>query len=200
MSDRDPGQQVGSAQTAAPSAQTIETGLPAVSTDQLLRQLFEVIEGAKNLPMSTSVRIERDDVLDMIEAAINQLPDELRAARWLLKERDEVRAKARREADEIIEAASARVAQMVNRSEVVKASEHRAREVTDTADGESRLMMRQAEDYCDQKLASFQVALEKIQRTVASGRQRLAATVEEIEFGRANDEPDETGFFDHEIE
>ncbi len=188
-------------QAAAPSpTQTIEAGLPSVSTDQLLRQLFELIEGAKNLPMSTSVRIERDEVLDLIEGAITQLPDELRAARWLLKERDEVRAKARREAEEIIEAASARVAQMVNRSEVVKAAEHHAREVTDTADADSRLMMRQAEDYCDQKLASFQVALEKIQRTVASGRQRLAATVEEIELGRGKDDVDPGGFFDHELD
>jgi len=181
-----------------PMNQAVEAGMAAPSTDQLLRQLFELVEGAKNLPMSTSVRIERDEALDLIEEAINRLPDELRAARWLLKERDEVRAKARREADEIIEEATARVGQMVNRAEVVKAAEHHAREVTEQAEAESRLMMRQAEDYCDQKLASFQVALEKVQRTVAAGRQRLAATVEEIELGASP--ADDDGFFDQDTD
>ena len=183
-----------------PMAQSVEAGMAAPSTDQLLRRLFELVEGAKNLPMSTSIRMERDEVLDLIEAAINRLPDELRASRWLLKERDEVRAKARREADEILAEATARVGQMVNRSEVVKAADHRATEVTELAESESRLMMRQAEDYCDQKLASFQVALEKVQRTVAAGRQRLAATVEEIELGAAADESDDGGFFDQELD
>ena len=146
--------------------------------------------------MSTSVRIERDEVLEQLDEAVQRLPDELRAARWLLKERDEFLAKTRRDGEEIISDAKSRVAQMVQRSEVVKAAEQKAREVLDEAEAEARTMRREAEDYCDQKLASFEVVLERIGRTVAAGRQRLAATVEEIEFG-APDRPDDG--VDHEL-
>ncbi|MCB1029138.1 MAG: hypothetical protein KDB24_15415, partial [Microthrixaceae bacterium] len=32
------------------------------------------------------------------------------------------------------------------------------------------------EDYCDQKLASFEIVLERITRAVGTGRQKLSAT------------------------
>jgi len=156
-------------------------------TEPILRQVIEIVENARSLPMSTSVRIERDEVLELLDDAVAKLPDELRAARWLLKERDEFLAKTRRDAEEIIAEAKARVAQMVQRSEVVKAAEHQAREVLDQAEAEARRMKHEAEDYCDQKLASFQVVLERISRTVSKGRHRLAATVEESELGPAEE-------------
>lgn len=155
-------------------------------TEQVLRDLVELVEHARSLPMSTSVRLERDDVLELLDEAIVRLPDELRAARYLLKEREEFLARTRREADEIIAEAKSRVAQMVQRAEVVKAADHRARQLVDDADEEARRMRHEAEDYCDQKLASFQVVLERVGRAVAQGRQRLAATVEEIELGPAD--------------
>ncbi len=156
-------------------------------TEPILRQVIEIVENARSLPMSTSVRIERDEVLELLDDAVARLPDELRAARWLLKERDEFLAKTRRDGEEIIAEAKARVAQMVQRAEVVKAAEHQAREVLDQAEAEARRMKHEAEDYCDQKLASFQVVLERISRTVSKGRHRLAATVEESELGPADD-------------
>jgi len=182
MTDLDP--------TAAPTA-------PA-DTEAILRQLFEMVETARNLPMSTSVRVERDEVLDLIEEAVNRLPDELRAARWLLKEREEFRAKTRREGDEVIAEATERAASMVARTEVVKVAEARARDIIDAADASARHMMHEAEDYCDQKLASFEVILDKLGRTVAAGRQRLAATVEEMEL--TPDDHEGNDFFDHELD
>jgi hypothetical protein len=165
-------------------------------SDELLRQVIEIVENARSLPMSTSVRIERDEVLALLDEAIERLPDELRAARWLLKERDDFLVKTRREADEIIAEAKGRVAQMVQRAEVVKAAEHRARQILDQADAEARRMRHEAEDYCDQKLASFEIVLDRISRTVATGRKRLTATVEEMELGGAADEAG----IDHELD
>ena len=79
--------------------------------------------------------INRDEVLDLVEDAIARLPEELRAARWLLKEREEFLAQVRREGDEILEAARARAERMVQRTEVVKAAEQRARQIIDDGRG-----------------------------------------------------------------
>ena len=168
----------------------------AGGTEHVLRQMVEVVENARSLPMSTSVRVEREDLLALLDEALVRLPDELRAARYLLKEREEFLARTRREADEIITEAKSRVAQMVSRTEVVKAADQRARQLVDQAEDESRQMRHEAEDYCDQKLASFQVVLERIGRAVAQGRQRLSATVEEIELGVAANQGDEVEPFD----
>ena len=70
---------------------------------------------------------------------IAHLPDELRAARWLLKEREEFRAKAHREAEEIIADAKSHVARMVQRTEVVKAANQQAQTILDDAEASEEI-------------------------------------------------------------
>jgi cell division septum initiation protein DivIVA len=150
-----------------------------------------MIEAAPGIPMSASVRVNRDDLLDLLDEAVASLPDELRAARWLLKERDEYLQRTRREAEELIAEARTQVAHMVQKAEVVKAAEQRARHMNEEAEANARRMRREAEDFCDQRLASFENVLAKVQRSVAVGRQRLAApTLEESEL-RGFDDGDE---------
>ena len=90
------------------------------------------------MPLSSSAMINRDEILELLEEANNRLPEELRAARWLLRERDEFLAKARREADDILDAAPAQAERMVQRTEVVRAAEHRARQLVTSAERRRR--------------------------------------------------------------
>jgi hypothetical protein len=142
-------------------------------SEALLRRVAEMIAGARPMPLSASVMINKDEVLEMLDEALERLPDELRAARWLLKEREEFLAKTRRDADDILDSARARAERMVQRTEVVKAAEQRARHTIDTADEEARRLRLECEDYCDQKLASFEIVLERTLKTVAAGRTKL---------------------------
>jgi len=142
-------------------------------SEALLRRVSDMISGARPMPLSSSVMINKDEILELLDEALQRLPDELRAARWLLKERDEFLAKTRRDADDILDAARARAERMVQRTEVVKAAELRARQTVDAADEEARRLRLECEDYCDQKLASFEIVLERTLKTVAAGRSKL---------------------------
>lgn len=152
--------------------------------EQILRRVIEIVESAPGMPMSASVRVNREELLELLDDAVERIPDEVRSARWLLKEREEFMARAQRDADELIAEARSRVAHMVQRTEVVKAAEARARAVVDEAEARARRMRREAEDYCDQKLASFENVLAKVAKAVAAGRSKLAApSIEEAELG-----------------
>jgi hypothetical protein len=141
--------------------------------EALLRRVAEVIANARPMPLSASVMINRDEVLELIEEVLAQLPEELREARWLLKERDEFLLKTRRDADDLLDEARARAERMVQRTEVVKAADLRARQIVDAAETEARRLRLECEDYCDQRLASFENVLERTMKTVAAGRSRL---------------------------
>jgi cell division septum initiation protein DivIVA len=117
--------------------------------------------------------IAKEDVLELIDEALARLPEELRAARWLLKEREEYLARVRHEGDEILDQARNRAERMVQRTEVVKAAENRAYQIMDTAEAEARRLRHEVEDFCDQKLASFEIVLDRTVKLVASGRQKL---------------------------
>jgi hypothetical protein len=182
--DRDPTDDESTDRSAEPSPYRV----PEV--DQYLQQAIEMVEGAPGIPMSASVRVNRDELLDMLEEAQARLPEEIRSARWLLKEREEFRHKTRREAEELIGEAKSRVAQMVQRTEVVKAAESRARQIIEEAETTARRMRRETEDFCDQRLASFENVLAKVHKSVVAGRQRLAApSLEESELGGGMEEP-----------
>ena len=168
-------------------------------TEPLLRRAADLIASARPLPLSSSVMINKDEVLELVDEAIAQLPEELRAARWLLKEREEFLAKVRREGDEILEAARAKAERMVQRTEVVKSAEHRARHIIDAAEAEARRVRHECEDFCDQKLASFEIVLDRTLKLVNAGREKLAgAPLAAPQAAAEEPAEDESGFFDQD--
>ena len=172
-------------------------------SEALLRRVVDLINQARPMPLSASVMINRDEILELLEEAIARMPEELRSARWLLKEREEFLAKVQREGDDILDAARARAERMVQRTEVVKAAEQRARNIIETAEAGARRMRHEAEDYCDQKLASFEIVLERTTKMVRAGREKLQATpLSPGELGEAppSDEAEAAGaaFFDQD--
>lgn len=146
--------------------------------EALLEEAIEILAEARPLPMSTTVKVARDDLLHLLEQAQEQLPEELRAARWLLKERDEFIARARREHQALIDEGRAQVGRMVERQQVVKDAEARARQILDEANDEANRMKRQVEEYCDRKLARFESVLAQTSEVVRRGRQRLVGSTD----------------------
>ena len=145
----------------------------APEVERLIQGLINVIAAARPVPLSSSSMINKDEVISVLNDISLRLPDEIRAARWLLKQREDFLARTQREGDELIDLARARAGQMVQKSEVVKAAEVRARRIVEDAQSEARRLQLETEDYCDQRLASFEAVLKKTQKIVADGRSKL---------------------------
>ena len=151
----------------------------AAEVETLLRRVADLVGNARQMPLSTSVMINRDEVLELVEEAVNRLPEELRAARWLLRERQEFLTKVQREGDDILEAARVRAERMVQRTEVVREAQAVARRTVEDAEAQARRLRHQAEDFCDQKLAQFEIVLDRTVKTVQAGRARLQVALPE---------------------
>jgi cell division septum initiation protein DivIVA len=126
-----------------------------------LQQIEELIQEAKSMPLSSSVLVNREEMLELVEAARAELPEEIKQARWIVKDREELLAKGRRDAESVVERAQQERTRLVSDQEVVMA----AREESDRIIGEARELARQmrleAEDYVDAKLAQYEIALER---------------------------------------
>ena len=145
----------------------------APEVERLIQGLINVVDAARPVPLSSSSMINKDEVVSVLNDISLRLPDEIRAARWLLKQREDFLARTQREGAELIDLARARAGQMVQKSEVVKAAEIRARRIVEEAQSEARRLQLETEDYCDQRLASFESILKKTQKIVADGRTKL---------------------------
>jgi cell division septum initiation protein DivIVA len=169
-----------------------------VDAETLLRRVHDIVSNAKPIPLSNTVRLDsKEEVLELLDEAITRLPEELRQARWMLKEREEFLTKTQREADDILEAARNRAERMVQRTEIVREAQATARRTVEEADDEARRLRHEAEDYCDTQLGRFEIVLERTLKTVEAGREKLRATPV-VQYEPAELEGADDAFFDQD--
>jgi hypothetical protein len=182
--------------------------------ESLIRGALDLVQTAKAMPLSASVLVSRDELAELLVAALDCMPDELRQARWLLKERDEFLAEKAREAEVLLEEVRVQAERMVQRTEIVRQANHVAQRILDDANEEARRLRHEVEDYADHKLASFEIVLDRTMKTVQAGREKLQVTpLPKIEIGEggntslASNLPgaaqvgveDPEGFFDQDL-
>lgn len=169
-----------------------------VGVEELLLRVRDLIDTARSMPMSASVLVNREELLELLDDALDGLPEELRHARWLLKEREEFLAEARRDAEDIRHRAAATAARMVEEREIVRQADATAQHIVTEAEANARQIQHEAEDYIDQKLASFEVILDRTLQTIQKGRDRLSVQLEP-EVTPVEEETVPNGFFDQDI-
>jgi cell division septum initiation protein DivIVA len=170
--------------------------------EEILLDLIDLISKAPNVPLSSTPRIDREEVVALLEDAIACLPQEVREARFMLKEKENFLNRSQREADEIIEAARTQAERMVQRTEVVRASEARARQIIDEAESTARRLKSETEDFLDRRLGSVEILIDRLMKTIKHGRDRLSITgVQQANDQMTQDAPDMSGeFFDQEVD
>jgi F0F1-type ATP synthase membrane subunit b/b' len=149
-----------------------------------LEQLEELIHDAKSMPLSSSVLVNREDVVGMIAEMKEALPEEVKRARWIVRDREELLAKARAEGEHIVEQAHEDQLRMARKEEVVARATQEADRIVSEAEGVSRTMRSEAEDYVDAKLAQFEISIRKILEASQSSTKSLNHTLDQVETGR----------------
>jgi cell division septum initiation protein DivIVA len=164
----------------------------------LLAQLIEVVANAKSMPLSSSVLISRDEVLDLLDAAVATLPDELKRARWVLADLDALTEQRRREADALLDEVRAEASRLVSRTEIARQARTHAERLVADAEERGRAILHEAEDFCDQRLAQMEIVLDRLRKTVQSGRERLRPRIEPEP--SESEATDDVPFFDQDSE
>lgn len=136
-------------------------------------ELQVLIEEAKSVPFSSSAVIDREELLELLAQLKQEVPDEVRQARWMSRDRDELLARARKEAERIVAESREQRDRLLSRSEIVNAAQREAERIVDDGKERAARMRLEAEDYIDQKLAGFEILLNKTLATVARGREQM---------------------------
>ena len=150
--------------------------------------VIQTVSEARPVPLSASVMVNRDELLRLLHELKAALPRELKQARWMLRERDDFIARTRKEAQDILDEAHLQAERMVSKTDIVAEAVRTADRIVAEARETARNLRLEAEDYIDGKLASFEMALQRIHQTVQKGRERLRAVpaVPEAELAAAD--------------
>jgi cell division septum initiation protein DivIVA len=139
----------------------------------LIDKLDDLIHNARPVPLTDQVRIDRDAIYELLDEMRSTIPEEVKQARWIVKERQEMLAEAKREAERIITDAREKATQAASEQEIVKRAEREAAEILEEARGREREVRLGAEDYADEVLGTLEVNLGKFLSAVQRGREKL---------------------------
>ncbi len=140
----------------------------------VLDAIEEAVAQARAMPMSSSVLVNRAELLELVDQVRAALPDQLYRADEVLADADAARAAAQAEADAVLARARSRAAQLVDQEAVVAAAQERAAQIVADAQETAQALRRDADDYCDRRLADFEIDLGKVLSQVQAGRAKLA--------------------------
>src|SRR5947209_1506926 len=64
----------------------------------LIDKLDDLVHNAKPVPLTDQVRVDKEEIYDILDQMRATIPEEIKQARWIVKERQEMLAEAKREA------------------------------------------------------------------------------------------------------
>jgi len=151
-----------------------ELSLPA-----LVDELDDLVTRARAVPMSASVLVNRAEALALVDDLRAAMPAQLDRADEVLSDADRVLADAGEQAERVITAARARAAQLVAQEQVVVQARAEAARLVEEAHAQADALRREADDYCDRRLAEFEIDLGKLVLQVQAGRAKLAERLDD---------------------
>src|SRR5213082_1027675 len=128
----------------------------------LIDKLDDLVHNAKPVPLTDQVRVDKEEIYDILDQMRATIPEEIKQARWIVKERQEM---------------------LVGEEEVTKQAERAAEDIVEDARAREREIRLGAEDYADEILNTLEVNLSKFIAAVQRGRERLAGKDEPAEVG-----------------
>lgn len=139
----------------------------------LLDQLEEVLGGGSRVPLTSRTLVDEQEILDILDQIRVSIPDELKAAKRLTQERDQVIADAQLEADRITHQAEVQAAEQVAQHNVVLEAERRAADIEDRALHQAEETRREADAYAYRVLQKLRDQIAQVAQTVDRGMSEL---------------------------
>ncbi len=162
----------------------------ASGVQELLDMLFEMVDEAKNVPLSSDkCMLERDRALDLIDDIRAQFPVELDEAKKVVAARADMMASAKREADAIRRQAEERAKQMLAEEAILLQARQRAHEMMQQAEERSRELKRAANEYCEDALRRTEEAVAEAYDELKKSRARFRAAASATAGGSAASRP-----------
>lgn len=147
--------------------------------EDIIGNLYDLVQDARALPLGADKCIlERDQVLDMLDEIIAQLPAELKQSRTIVESRNELIGQARREAEEIIRQAQEQAAQMVEQQTIYQEAKRKCGEMVAQTQSRIAELRRASNEYMDDALRRTEEAIGNCLGEVRDTRAKFHALVE----------------------
>ncbi|ABB14871.1 hypothetical protein [Carboxydothermus hydrogenoformans] len=140
---------------------------------KILEELEDKIIDSPKIPLTGKVLMDEEQLLMYIDKIRSILPDEISKAKGVLESRENLLAKAKIEAEEILERAKQQGEKWLSESEMLKIAEERAREIIAKANSTALELKQGARQYAVEVLEKLAFNLNAALQEVTKGLEEL---------------------------
>src|SRR5262245_58692715 len=121
---------------------------------ELIDRLDGLLSEARALPFTDQVRLEREAVFGVLDEIRATVPEEVRQARWIVKERQQMLAETARECELLLEQARAQAALECSPLRLTPLAERQAEEIQQQARRQAHELRAEVDAWADAILAA----------------------------------------------
>ncbi|HJR86063.1 MAG TPA: hypothetical protein VJ930_00260 [Acidimicrobiia bacterium] len=134
----------------------------SIDVFELIETLIAEVQEAKSVPLSGNILIDRDWITERLQKLQADLPNELRAARWMVREREAFIARTNERAKEIMDRAQTESRRMVSENHILSEAVEEANILVRRAEGDARRLRLESEDEIDGHLSRIETLLTEL--------------------------------------
>ena len=151
--------------------------VPSVGEIQdLVSEMIMAISEAKNIPASGKVIVDREQMLQTLAVIEDRLPEEMRAARWMVREREVFVARTNERVRDLVQRARQKADQMVSDTNIIAEATEEANILVRRAEDRAHRIRLEAEDYVEDRLERLETLLARVLDQIRSMRTELRQT------------------------
>ncbi|MGQ9832229.1 MAG: ATP synthase F0 subunit B [Candidatus Villigracilaceae bacterium] len=155
----------------------------------LIDRLEELFNESKSIPLTHTVMVNEDRMLDLIDQMRIAIPEEVKKAQQLLTQRDRILAQAQEEANRTVALAREKAEELIAKDTLIQQAQVRAEQILAQARADAEATRQDADDYVIHTLMQLESEMQRLLTQAQNGIRLL----EEEKLQRRRSAPFEDG-------
>jgi cell division septum initiation protein DivIVA len=139
----------------------------------LIDRLETLVRAARRMPMMSKIMMDEQELVDLVDQMRTVLPEEIRYAKHVLREKEQILADAQAQADDILRTAREQADLMIQREGLLKEARTQADKMIQDAQAEAERVSVGADNYTRQVLTELEETLVRQTASVRKGLESL---------------------------
>jgi hypothetical protein len=140
---------------------------------ELIDRLEITVDQARSFPFTDNCLVDREEMLILISMIRENLPNEIKQAKWLLDQNKQFIAEARKEAESIMREAEMRMTSMIDEHEITRKARLAASQTIDSANESAATIRGKSLEYAKKKLSDLEEQLTQMLVLIQKNKKEL---------------------------
>lgn len=146
----------------------------------LVDRLEELISDSRAIPLTRTIVVDEDRILELIDQMRISIPEEMKKAQQITAQRDRVIAQAQEEAGRTISLAKQKAEDLVAKDALVQSAKERADQIISQARADTESIRHESDDYIIESLEALERELSRLLTQTRNGINKLTAERQRI--------------------